>query len=81
MEIKTTYIGTLNGVHGIWCGFLPEGVKVSEKRRILYPAKGYKLQDKEGNLLDYVVNPDKDYEENYIEVEYDDNKRNNAIAD
>lgn len=46
MEIRTTYVGTLNGVHGIWCGFCPEGVVVEEERLVLYPATGYLLKNK-----------------------------------
>ena len=46
MFTKTTYIGTLNGVHGIWCGFLPEGVVVEEERLVLYPEEGYDLKNK-----------------------------------
>lgn len=30
MEIKITYVGKLNGVNGIWCGFKPEGLEVIE---------------------------------------------------
>ena len=34
MEIKISYVGTLNGVSGIWCGFCPEGVEVTEERQV-----------------------------------------------
>ena len=69
MEIRITYVGTLNGVHGLWCGFKPEGVEVSEERPILYPAKGYKLQNKDGKLLNSVWLKDGDSQDNYTEVE------------
>lgn len=46
MQIRITYVGTLNGVHGMWCGFCPEGVEVEEERLVLYPAEGYMLKNK-----------------------------------
>lgn len=46
MFIKTTYIGTLDGVHGMWCGFKPEGLIVEEERMVLYPEEGYLLENK-----------------------------------
>lgn len=46
MEIRTTYVGTLNGVHGMWCGFCPEGVEVEEERLVLYADPGYILRNK-----------------------------------
>lgn len=45
MEIRTTYIGTLNGVHGIWCGFKPKKAVIEEERLVLYPAEGYELRN------------------------------------
>lgn len=44
MYIKTTYIGTLDGNKGMWCGFLPEGVVVEEERQVLYPEEGNSLR-------------------------------------
>lgn len=46
MEIRTTYIGTLNGVHGIWCGFKPKKAVIEEERLVLYPADGHELRNK-----------------------------------
>lgn len=69
MEIRITYVGTLGGVPGIWCGFKPEGAEITEEREVLYPAKGYELQrisDKE--IVSSVWLKDGDSEENYIEV-------------
>ena len=46
MEIRTTYKGiTKNGVKGIWCGFKPDDIKVTEELQILYPDKDMVLQD------------------------------------
>ena len=73
MEIKTTYIGTLNGIHGIWCGFCPEGVEVSEEREVLIPAAGYELE-RDGEKFASVWLKDGDKKENYTEVAADANE-------
>lgn len=73
MKIRTTYI--CKGA--IYCGFKPEGVKVKEKRFILYPEKGFVLErisDKEH--FDSVWLKDDDTEENYIEVKDSNNVLN-----
>jgi len=44
MYIKTTYIGTLDGNKGMWCGFCPEGAAVEEERQVLYPEQNYSLR-------------------------------------
>lgn len=77
MKIKVTYIGILNGVAGLWCGFKPEGAKIKDRKYVLYPDEGYKLQDKEGKLYDSVVLEGDDSEENYVEVK-DSNKALNV---
>lgn len=46
MEIRITYIGTLNGIKGMWCGFKPEGAIITEARTVLYPSEGYTLKNK-----------------------------------
>lgn len=47
MEIRTTYKGiTKDGVKGIWCGFKPEDIEVTQEIQILYPDKDKILQDK-----------------------------------
>ena len=55
MFIKTTYIGILNGVHGMWCGFKPEGLIIEEERLILHPDEGYVLQNKNTNDIERTV--------------------------
>lgn len=72
MQIKITYCGTLNGVYGIWCGFLPEGVIVEEERPVLYADEGKileRISDKE--RMNCVWLRDGDVQENYMEVEDD----------
>ena len=47
MKIIKTYIGTLDGVNGIWCGFKPEGAIITEEKLALRSELGYKLKNKE----------------------------------
>ena len=76
MQIKTTYIGTLNGIHGIWCGFKPKKAQITEEKSILFPEQGYKLKNKINNEeYPYVCLIDGDSQENYEEIEIiEDNK-------
>ena len=70
MYIKITYVGSLDGVAGIWCGFKPEGAIITEERPVLYPEKGYELErisDKE--RFSAVWLKDGDVQENYTEVQ------------
>lgn len=73
MTIKITYVGTLNGVAGIWCGFRPEGAIITEERQVLYPQEGFELErisDKERLSAVWLQNGDT--QENYTEVEIED---------
>ena len=47
MEIRTTYIGILEGVHGIWCGFKPANAEITEEKLVLYPEANKALKNKE----------------------------------
>lgn len=69
MEIKTTYIGTLNGVNGFWCGFKPKGLEVTEERKVLYPKEGYDLE-KDGEIFSSVWLKDGMSKNDYKEVEH-----------
>ena len=70
MHIKITYVGTLDGVPGMWCGFCPEGAVITEERQVLYPETGYSLKRiATEEILDSVWLKDGDVQENYEEVE------------
>lgn len=74
MYIKTTYIGTLDGVAGIWCGFKPEGAIITEERDVLYPEEGYELERiSDGERFSAIWLKDGNVKENYIEVEENEN--------
>lgn len=66
MYTKITYLGTINGSKGIWCGFLPDGVEVSEERTVLYPEEGKELV-KDGERFGAVWLKDGDVADNYTE--------------
>ena len=69
MFTKTTYMGTLKGINGIWCGFKPKGIKVTEEREVLYPEEGYELKRiADGEILSAVWLQDEDVKENYEEI-------------
>ena len=47
MQIKTTYKGiTEQGIKGIWCGFKPDNITVTEEIQILYPDENKKYSTK-----------------------------------
>ena len=77
MQIKITYVGTLNGVHGMWCGFKPEGAIIEEERLVLYPVEGYELRNKiSGEIVSAVWLHSAEQQEDWEEVEVeDDNNR------
>lgn len=55
MEIRITYVGTLNGIRGMWCGFKPEGAIITEERTVLYPSEGKALKNTISGEIDSSV--------------------------
>ena len=76
MQIKTTYKGiTEQGIKGIWCGFKPDNITVSEEIQILYPDKDKQLRNKTtGELTSCVILNDIVNQDDYEEVEIEDIK-------
>ena len=70
MEIRTTYKGiTKDGVKGIWCGFKPNDIKVTEELQILYPDKDMVLQDKvTKETFTSVILANESDNNNYVEI-------------
>ena len=80
MEIKVTYIGTLNDIPGMWCGFCPEGAVITEERNVLYPAEGYSLKRKATEeIFSAVWLKDGDAQENYEEIPMKDSTEYNEL--
>ena len=74
MQVKTTYKGIReDGVKGIWCGFKPDNIIVSEEIQILYPDKDKQLRNKlTGELTSCVILNDTINQDDYEEVEIED---------
>ena len=69
MKIKITYIGTLDGISGMWCGFYPEGAVITEERQVLYPLDGCSLRKiATGEIFSAVWLKDGDTQDNYEEI-------------
>lgn len=68
MQIKTTYKGTKDGVFGIYCGFKPEGLEVTEEIPVYYADEG-KIFVKNGEKFNAIVLQEGEKIEDYEEVE------------
>lgn len=68
MRIVKTYVGTLDGVSGMWCGFKPDGAEITEVRDVLFPDDGQELE-KDGETFSAVWLKDGDTKFNYKEIE------------
>lgn len=69
MQIKTTYIGKLNGINGVWCDFKPENLIVKEEYSVLYPSPNKKLKHKQTQeIFNSVLLINGEVKENYTEI-------------
>lgn len=70
MYITITYVGTINGIGGIWNSEPPQEAIITEERQVLHPEKGFSLKRiATEEILDCVWLKDGDTENNYEEVE------------
>lgn len=71
MEIKTTYTGiTKDGIKGIWCGFKPDNITVTNEQKILYPEYGKVLRHIEtGLIVEFVLLKNKNMVSEFEEIE------------
>lgn len=67
MKERKSYIGTLNGVNGVWCDRCPEGVEVTQEITFYTPDEG-KVFTKDGELFENVVIKDDVKIEDYAEI-------------
>lgn len=76
MQIKTTYKGiTEQGIKGIWCGFKPDNITVTEEIQILYPDENKQLRNKiTGELTSCLILNGITNKDDYEEVEIEDTK-------
>lgn len=68
MKERHSYVGTLNGVNGIWCDQLPEGLEVKQEITFYTPDEGKVFADKEGNLVDSIVIDETTNIEDFVEI-------------
>lgn len=68
MKERTTYIGTLKGVKGIWCDKKPKGLEVDKTITWYSADEGKVFADKEGNLVESVIIQDGVKIEDYVEI-------------
>lgn len=71
MQVRVTYKGIReDGVKGLWCGFKPDNIIITEEINILYPETGMQLRSKETNeLYDSVILTNGIEQEDFEEVE------------
>lgn len=68
MKERKSYMGILNGVHGIWCDQKPADLEVTKEITFYTPDEG-KVFVKDGEFYDSVVIQDGVKIEDYEEVE------------
>ena len=79
MQIKITYKGYINGIYGIYCGFKPEGLEVTEEVNVYYPDKG-KVFVKDNEKYTAVVLQENETIEDYQEVIDEKEDKNDIIT-
>lgn len=67
MKERHSYIGTLNGINGVWCDTKPEGLEIKETVTFYTPDEGM-VFTKDGELFDSVVINDDIKIEDYVEI-------------
>lgn len=68
MKKLTTYIGKLDGVCGVWCGFKPHGIDV-EKEVIVYRPEEGKVFQKGEEYFESVILGEGEKIKDYKEVD------------
>ena len=76
MQIKTTYKGYMNNVFGIYCGFCPSGLDITEEVPVYYPDEG-KIFVKDGEEYFCVVLQEGETIDDYEEIEKEESEGNN----
>lgn len=67
MKTRKSYVGTLNGVSGIWCDKKPKGIDL-EKTIEWYSADEGMVFTKDGELFDSVILKEGETIDQYIEI-------------
>lgn len=67
MKERKSYVGTLNGVNGVWCDKKPKGLKLKETI-IFYTADEGMVFTKDGELFNSVVIKEGVNIKDYVEI-------------
>lgn len=67
MKERHSYIGTLNGINGVWCDKKPESLEIKETITFYTPDEGM-VFTKDAELFDSVVIKDDIKIEDYVEI-------------
>lgn len=68
MQTKTTYKGYINGIFGVYCGFKPDELEVTEEVLVYYPDKD-KVFTKNGRKYSAVILKENEDISDYEEIE------------
>ena len=78
MQIKITYKGTINGVYGIYCGFCPNGLDITDEVPVYYPDEG-KIFIKDNEEYSCVVLQGGETIEDYEEIEIEEQEESENV--
>ena len=80
MHTKITYVGKINDIHTMTCGFKDNNMIIEEQRLVLYPERNNELLHKEtGEKFTAVWLKDNDSQNNYLEVPVEENNEEEQI--
>jgi len=82
MYTKITYVGKINDIHTMTCGFKDDNMIIEEQRLVLYPEINNELLHKEtGERFTTVWLKDNDNQNNYLEVPVEENIEEEQIME
>ena len=79
MKERKSYMGTLNGINGIWCDQKPEGLEVEEEVSVYYPDQG-KIFIKNNEKYTSVILKENETIEDYQEIVDEEENKDDIIT-
>lgn len=68
MKFRKSYVGKLNGVWGVWCDQMPEGLELEKTNEFYVPDEG-KIFKKGDEYFDIIMVSEGENPEDYEEVD------------